>query len=108
VPVIPNTGAPLRPAASRTAASRSGESSPRSAPVIARATADRSPLSTCSALTRRIAHGSKSHARTTELTIPGSPIRCPSSGEKIVTPASRRRSISSCTITPPPPPTTCT
>ncbi len=42
----------------------------------------------------------------TWLTIPGRPSRCPSSGLKIVTPASRSRAISLGTMTPPPPPTT--
>ena len=53
-------------------------------------------------------HGSKSQAATTVFTMPGSPRRWPSSGEKIVTPLSRSRAISSCTMTPPPPPTTFT
>jgi hypothetical protein len=45
-----------------------------------------------------------SQSRTMVLIIPARPSRCPSSGEKIVTPALRRRAISSATMTPPPPP----
>ena len=56
----------------------------------------------------RVSHGSKSQSATTELIIPTRPIRWPSSGEKMVTPDSRRRLISAGTMTPPPPPTTLT
>ena len=106
VPVMPRTGTVRAPAALRTAASSSSGRRPSSAAVIARATANRSPLSTWSAPTWRSAHRSTSHEATTELIIPGRPIRWPSSGEKIVTPLARSRSISSRTMTPPPPPTT--
>ena len=75
---------------------------------MARAMASRSPASTASASAWRFSHGSKSQSATTELIIPTRPIFWPSSGEKIVTPDSRSRSISAGTMTPPPPPTTLT
>ena len=107
VPVMPSTGAWLRAAACWMVSS-SPPRRPSSAPVMARATAKRSPLSTCSAVTEPASHRSWSQSATTLLIIPTRPIRCPSSGEKMVTPESRRRWISSRTITPPPPPTTLT
>ena len=106
VPVMPSTGTGRAVAAS---CSRNLLGSlPSSAPVMARATANRSPASTAAASVGLPSHRSKSQSRTTELTIPARPIRCPSSGEKMVTPPPRSRSISSGTITPPPPPTTRT
>jgi hypothetical protein len=38
------------------------------------------------------------------LTMAARPSRCPSAGEKMVTPLAASRSISSATMTPPPPP----
>ncbi len=108
VPVIPSTGVTRAAAAARTCSSSSGGSLPSSAPVMARAMANRSPVRTAAASTALLSQRSKSQSFTTELTIPASPIRCPSSGEKMVTPLRRSRVISSGTMTPPPPPTTWT
>ncbi len=111
VPVMPSTGTcwPVEPVeASRSLSSVAASTDPASMPVIIRASAVRSPERTSSAATPRWDHRSTSQSRTIELIIPGRPIRCPSSGEKIVTPEFLSRSISSCTITPPPPPTTLT
>ena len=108
VPVMPSTGTTRLAAARRTSSSSDSSRRPPSAPVIARATANRSPESTCSTVTWRSAHRSTSQSATTELIIPTRPIFWPSSGEKIVTPESRSRWISFGTMTPPPPPTTRT
>ena len=71
---------------------------------MARAIAPRWPASRASASTAPTSHRSWSQASTIWLIMPASPKRWPSSGEKIVTPASRSRAISSGTMTPPPPP----
>ena len=75
--------------------------------VIARASARRSPASTASAGAGSAAR-STSQSRISSLIMPGRPRRWPSSGEKIRTPASASRLISSGTMTPPPPPKTFT
>ena len=108
VPVMPSTGTARRVAASLILDRSGWVRAPLSAPVTARAIASRSPATTASASTSQKVQRSKSHSSTTELIIPTRPMRCPSSGEKIRTPARRRRAISSGTITPPPPPTTLT
>ncbi len=108
VPVMPSTGTWRWPAAASRAARNSSVSAPVSAPVIARATASRSPETTASAVVCCCAQRSRSQSRIIELIIPTRPIFWPSSGLKIVTPEARRRSISSWTITPPPPPYTLT
>ena len=105
---MPSTGTTRRVAAARISVSIASSRRPPSAPVMARATANRSPLSTCSTVTAPSDQRSTSQSATTELIIPTRPIFWPSSGEKIVTPDSRSRVISDGTITPPPPPTTFT
>ncbi len=108
VPVRPSTGAGRVAAARRTSSRKASPSRPSSAPVIARARAARSPVSTCSAVTAPASQRSMSQASIIVLTMAARPSRWPSSGEKIVTPPSRSRAISSGTITPPPPPNTLT
>jgi hypothetical protein len=104
VPVMPSTGTSRAAATSRTSRRTASGTTPASSEVIVLASARTDPPYSSSTGTCAL-DSATSHSAIIELIMPASPMRWPSSGEKMrATPYSCSARISSATMTPPPPP----